>query len=52
LASYSLALGLFNADPSNAVANIQQILANAQQQQQGGGTGTNSLLSALSGLGG
>ena len=52
LASYNLALGLFNANPGNAVANIQQILANAQQQQQQGGGGTNSLLAALSGLGG
>jgi hypothetical protein len=48
LANYNLALSLMNTDPSNAVANIQQILS-------GGGnssSGASSLLSALAGLGG
>ena len=53
LANYSAALGLMNANTGNAAANIQQIVAQSQQQQAGGGSsGTNSLLSALSGLGG
>ena len=53
LANYSAALGLMNANTGNAAANIQQIVAQSQQQQAGGGSsGTNSLLAALSGLGG
>ena len=43
LASYNVALGLMNADPSNAYANIQQILANAQN-----GTTTSSSTSTAS----
>jgi len=46
LSNYNLALGLMNTDPSNAVANIQQIVSGG-----GGGGDMNSLLSALSGLG-
>jgi hypothetical protein len=47
LANYSLALNLMNNDPSNAVANIQAIVANGGQSS-GGGLG--GLLSALGGL--
>jgi len=46
LNNYNLALSLMNNDPSNAVSNIQQIVSS------GGSSGNNSLLSALSGLGG
>ena len=48
LANYNLALNLMNTDPSNAVANIQSIEANAGQS--GGGSGLGGLLSALGGL--
>ncbi|HEY4077557.1 MAG TPA: hypothetical protein VGM26_11580, partial [Rhizomicrobium sp.] len=44
LANYSLALSLMNTDPSNAVANIQSILAGG-----GGGGGLSDLLSSLGG---
>ncbi|HET7084211.1 MAG TPA: hypothetical protein VFI23_05530 [Rhizomicrobium sp.] len=47
LANYSLALNLMNNDPSNAVANIQAIVANGGQSSDGGLSG---LLSALGGL--
>jgi hypothetical protein len=48
LANYNLALGLMGADPNNAVANIQQIVA---QGGQGGGSGDmSSLLAALGGI--
>jgi hypothetical protein len=49
LANYSLALSLMNTDPSNAVANIQQIVQNGGKSGDGG---LSSLLSALGGLGG
>ena len=49
LANYNLALGLMNTDPSNAVANIQQIVSSGGQ---GSGSGLSSLLSSLGGLGG
>ena len=49
LANYNLALGLMNADPNNAVANIQQIVASGGQS--GGSSGLSSLLSSLGGLG-
>ena len=53
LSNYGLALSLMNNDPSNAVANIQSILANAGN---GGGSGSSSgsstdLQSVLSSLG-
>ncbi len=48
LANYNLALGLMNTDPSNAVANIQQIVANGGQSS--GNSGLSSLLGALGGL--
>ena len=48
LANYSLALGLMNNDPNNAVANIQQIVASGGQG--GGGSGLSSLLGALGGV--
>jgi hypothetical protein len=47
LSNYSMALSLMNADPSNAVANIQQIIAGG-----GSSSASSSLLSALQGLGG
>jgi len=49
LANYNLALSLMNTDPSNAVANIQQIVQNGGKSGDGG---LSSLLSALGGLGG
>jgi hypothetical protein len=49
LANYGLALSLLNTDPSNAVSNIQSILAGGGS---GGASSASSLLSALSGLGG
>lgn len=48
LANYNLALGLMNADPNNAVANIQQIVSSGGQSGSGGGL--SSLLGALGGL--
>jgi len=47
LANYNLALGLMNNNPSNAVANIQAIVANGGQSSDGG---LSSLLGALGGL--
>jgi hypothetical protein len=47
LANYSLALGLMNTDPSNAVANIQAIVQNGGKSNDGG---LSSLLGALGGL--
>ena len=49
LANYNLALSLLNTDPSNAVSNIQSILAGGGS---GGSSSASSLLSALSSLGG
>jgi len=49
LSNYNLALSLMNTDPSNAVANIQQIVQNGGKSGDGG---LSSLLSALGGLGG
>jgi len=49
LANYNLALSLMNTDPSNAVANIQSIIASGGQSGDGG---LSSLLGALGGLGG
>jgi hypothetical protein len=46
LNNYNLALSLMNTDPSNAVANIQSIVAN------GGNSSSSSLSSLLSALGG
>jgi hypothetical protein len=55
LSSYNLALGLMNADPSNAYANIQSILAGASSGGSGSGSSgssTNSdLTAALAALG-
>jgi len=49
LANYNMALSLMNNDPSNAVANIQAIVANGGKSNDGG---LSSLLGALGGLGG
>jgi hypothetical protein len=46
LSNYNLALSLLNNDPSNAVANIQQIISGGGSS----GGGASSLLSALNGL--
>lgn len=46
LSNYNVALGLMTTDPSNAVANIQSILNNANS-----GGGNSALLSALQSLG-
>ncbi len=64
LANYSLALSLMNTDPSNAVANIQQILSGGGNSGSGSSSSgssssgssssgsASSLLQALQGLGG
>ena len=48
LANYNLALGLMGADPNNAVANIQSIVASGGQS--GGSGDLSSLLGALGGI--